>query len=78
MVTQLLFRIVEQHQEVYEQNSIEKIARFWKTEPTKDVDKRSFCLFRPIKVWNVPSELGHTLLATIIHTPTWSFLVAMS
>ena len=30
------FLIVEQHQGVYEQNSIEKIARFCKTETTKD------------------------------------------
>jgi hypothetical protein len=46
MVTQLLFRIVEQHQGVYEQNSNEKIARFCETEPTKDVKKGIFCLFR--------------------------------
>ena len=42
MVTQLPIRIVEQHQGVYEQNSIKKkFARFCKTEPTKNLDART-------------------------------------
>ena len=48
MVTQLLFRIVEQHQGVYEQNSIEKIARFCKTDPTKSEVHYGLCSKCPV------------------------------
>ena len=50
--------MVEQHQGVYEQNSIEKIARFWKTEPTKDVDKRSFLFVQAYQGMECPRRTG--------------------